>query len=175
MRKNEKRPGKPLTKLERVCGFKTTRLICPSDIYIRPVVNFEYIIFNIDRREENISESGGDVKIPELLRCDKAVPVTVEYFEGVSRILISIRSSRKENSFALKCIFHHTLFEHHLNELIEVDGAVCVLVHIPNHVPEVLIRGGETVRPHHLLQIQFYVLFPYLSCLQVIRRGIPLP
>ena len=71
---------------------------------------------------------------PELLAGDEAVAVAVEHLEGVSHVLLDIPAA----------------LHHHLNELIEVDGAVGVGVDVPDHAGEVVLGGLEAVGPHHL-------------------------
>ena len=40
--------------------------------------------------------------------------------------------------------------DHHVDELVEVNGTVGVGVHIPDHVFQVLLTGVEAMSPHHL-------------------------
>ena len=39
--------------------------------------------------------------------------------------------------------------EHHLDELVEVDGAVAVLVHVADHVGQLVLGRVEAVVAHH--------------------------
>ena len=43
--------------------------------------------------------------------------------------------------------------QHHLYELVEVDGPVGVLVDVPYHVLELVVGGGEPVVPHDAAQL----------------------
>ena len=43
--------------------------------------------------------------------------------------------------------------QHHLDELVEVDGAVAVLVDVPDHVPQLVVGGAEAVVAHHPAQL----------------------
>ena len=43
--------------------------------------------------------------------------------------------------------------QHHLYELVEVDGPIAVLVDVSDHVPELIVRRAEAVVAHHAAQL----------------------
>ena len=71
---------------------------------------------------------------PQLLRGYQSVPVPVKNLERVRHVLFHVVA----------------LLHHHLNELVEVDGAVGVGVHVPDHVFQVILARVEPMSPHHL-------------------------
>ena len=74
---------------------------------------------------------------PELLLRDESVPISVEDPEGVRHVLFDLGVPS----------------QHHLDEFVEVDGPVRVLVHITDHVSQLLVSGMEAVVAHHAAEL----------------------
>ena len=74
---------------------------------------------------------------PELLLGDEAVAVAVKHAEGVGDVLLDFGVAP----------------QHHFDELVEVDGAVAVLVDVADHVLELLLRRLKAMVAHHPTQL----------------------